>query len=56
MTYAVAVGPIALVGPLGSLDPIVAVVIACLFLGEPVTPKRAIGLAACVAGISLVAA
>jgi drug/metabolite transporter (DMT)-like permease len=56
LTYAVAVGPIALVGPLGSLDPIVAVIIACLFLGEPITPKRVMGLITCVAGISLVAA
>ncbi len=55
LAYAIAVGPIALVGPLGSLDPIIAVILASVFFGEPLTPKRAIGLAACVAGIALVA-
>lgn len=55
LTYAAAVGPIALVGPLGSLDPIVAVLLAWVFFREPVTARRAFGLATCAAGIALVA-
>ena len=56
LTYAVAVGPIALVGPLGSLDPIVVVLLAWVFFREPLTVKRAVGLAACAVGIALVPA
>lgn len=55
LTYAVAVGPIALVGPLGSLDPIVAVILVLVFFHEPLSAKRAVGLAACAVGIALVA-
>ena len=55
LTYAIALGPVSLVGPLGSLDPMVAVLLASIFFKEPLTRKRAFGLAACAAGIALVA-
>lgn len=55
LTYAIALGPVSLVGPLGSLDPMVAVLLASIFFREPLTSKRAFGLAACAAGIALVA-
>lgn len=55
LTYGIALGPVSLVGPLGSLDPMVAVLLASIFFREPLTRKRAFGLAACATGIALVA-
>jgi drug/metabolite transporter (DMT)-like permease len=55
LTYAIALGPVSLVGPLGSLDPMVAVLLASIFFREPLSRRRAFGLAACAAGIALVA-
>jgi len=55
LTYAVAIGPVALVGPLGSLDPIVAVLLAVVVYRERLTWKRCTGLVFCIAGIVLIA-
>lgn len=55
LTYAIAVGPVSLVGPLGSLDPIVAVLLASLLFRERLTVQRLAGLGACAIGIALVA-
>nr|WP_246405665.1 DMT family transporter [Modestobacter versicolor] len=54
LTYAIGVGPLAVVGPLGSLDPVVAVLIAAVFLRERVNRWQLVGVALALAGIGLV--
>lgn len=52
---AVATGPLAVVGPLGSLDPVVSVVLAMGVLGERLRAVQAVGIATVLAGVVLVA-
>jgi drug/metabolite transporter (DMT)-like permease len=52
---AVGIGPLAVVGPLGSLDPVVTVVIAVVVLGERLRAAQAAGIAAVLVGVALVA-
>lgn len=56
IVVAVGVGPLAVVGPLGSLDPVVSVLIAVAALGERLRAVQAVGVAAVLAGVVLVAA
>ena len=55
LVVAVGVGPLAVVGPLGSLDPVVSVLIAVAVLGERLRPMQAVGIAAVLIGVVLVA-
>ena len=52
---AVATGPLAVVGPLGSLDPVVSVLLAMGVLGERLRAVQAVGIAAVLVGVVLVA-
>lgn len=54
LTYAIAEGPLTVVGPLGSLDPVVAVLLAAVFLGERLTRSQVIGVSLALTGILLV--
>lgn len=54
LTVAVAIGPLAVVGPLGSLDPVVAVLIAVV-LGERLRRVQLFGVVLALTGIMLVA-
>lgn len=55
VVVAVGIGPLAVVGPLGSLDPVVSVVIAVAVLGERLRAVQAAGIAAVLVGAVLVA-
>ncbi|CAA9289698.1 MAG: hypothetical protein AVDCRST_MAG41-4263 [uncultured Corynebacteriales bacterium] len=55
VTVAVDRGPLAVVGPLASLDPVVAVLLATVVLRERVRPLAALGVAAALVGIVLTA-
>lgn len=55
ITFAIASGPVAVVGPLGSLDPVVTVLAAALFFREPISPTRLSGVAICGLGVALIA-
>jgi drug/metabolite transporter (DMT)-like permease len=50
LTYAVAAGPLSLVGPLGALDPVVTVLIATVLLRERLGPLQASGVTLAVGG------
>jgi drug/metabolite transporter (DMT)-like permease len=52
---AVATGPLAVVGPLGSLDPVVSVILAIGVLGERLRGVQSLGIAAVRVGVVLVA-
>jgi drug/metabolite transporter (DMT)-like permease len=52
---AVGIGPLAVVGPLSSLDPVVSVVVAVAVLGERPRLWQAVGIAAVLVGVVLVA-
>jgi drug/metabolite transporter (DMT)-like permease len=52
---AVATGPLAVVGPLGSLDPVVSVLLAMGVLGERLRAVQAVGIATVLVGVVLVA-
>lgn len=52
---AVATGPLAVVGPLGSLDPVVSVLLAVWVLGERLRARQAVGIASVLVGVVLVA-
>jgi drug/metabolite transporter (DMT)-like permease len=54
VTLAVASGPLAVVGPLASLDPVVSVVVATAVLGERLTAQSALGILLALAGTVLV--
>lgn len=56
LVVAVGIGPLAVVGPLGSLDPVVTVLIAVAALGERLRAVQAVGVAVVLAGVVLVAA
>lgn len=53
LTVAVSQGPLSVVGPLGSLDPVVSVLLA-VALGERLRGRQTLGVALAVAGIVLV--
>jgi drug/metabolite transporter (DMT)-like permease len=55
LVVAVGIGPLAVVGPLGSLDPVVSVLIAVAVVGERLRAVQGIGIAAVLAGVFLVA-
>jgi drug/metabolite transporter (DMT)-like permease len=55
LVVAVGIGPLAVVGPLGSLDPVVTVLIAVGVLGERPRALQVVGVAAVLVGIVLVA-
>lgn len=55
LTFAVAMGPLAVVGPLGSLDPVVAVLIATAVLRERLRRLQLLGVVMALIGIVLVA-
>lgn len=55
LVVAVGIGPLAVVGPLGSLDPVVSMLIAVAALGERPRPVQAVGVVAVLAGVVLVA-
>jgi drug/metabolite transporter (DMT)-like permease len=55
VVVAVGTGPLAVVGPLASLDPVVTVVIAVALLGERLRAVQAAGIAAVLVGVVLVA-
>jgi uncharacterized membrane protein len=55
LVVAVEIGPLAVVGPLGSLDPVVCVLIAVAVLRERLCPMQAVGIAAVLVGVVLVA-
>jgi drug/metabolite transporter (DMT)-like permease len=55
VVVAVGIGPLAVVGPLASLDPVVSVVLAALVLGERLRPPQLVGVAAVLGGVLLVA-
>ncbi len=55
LTSAVAIGPLAVVGPLGSLDPVVAVLIATAVLGERLRRMQLLGVVMALIGIVFVA-
>lgn len=55
LVVAVGIGPLAVVGPLGSLDPVVSVLIATAVLGERLRTAQVLGVAAVLAGVVLVA-
>lgn len=55
VTVAVDRGPLAVVGPLASLDPVVAVLVAATVLRERVRLWPALGIALALLGIVLVA-
>jgi drug/metabolite transporter (DMT)-like permease len=55
LVVAVGIGPLAVVGPLGSLDPVVSALIAVAVLGERPRAAQAAGVAAVLAGVVLVA-
>jgi drug/metabolite transporter (DMT)-like permease len=55
LVVAVDIGPLAVVGPLGSLDPVVSVLIAVAVLRERLRPMQAVGIAAVLVGVVLVA-
>lgn len=54
LTYAIGAGPLAVVGPLGSLDPVIAVLLAAVFLKERITRSQLLGVSLALAGIVLV--
>ena len=54
LTYAIAEGPLTVVGPLGSLDPVVAVLLAAVLLGERLTRSQVVGVSLALTGILLV--
>ena len=56
VTLAVDQGPLAVVGPLASLDPVVSVLVATLVLRERLRPAPALGVTLALTGIVLVAA
>lgn len=56
VTLAVDEGPLAVVGPLASLDPVVSVLVATVVLRERLRPLTAAGVTLALAGIVLVAA
>lgn len=55
LTFAVGIGPLAVVGPLGSLDPVVSVLIATAALGERLRRLQLLGVVVALLGIVLVA-
>ena len=55
LNVAVVIGPLALVGPLGSLAPVVAVVVATVFLRQRVGRVQGAGIATVLLGIGLIA-
>jgi drug/metabolite transporter (DMT)-like permease len=55
LVLAVGIGPLAVVGPLGSLDPVVSVLVAVAVLGERLRGVQAAGIAAVLVGVVLVA-
>jgi drug/metabolite transporter (DMT)-like permease len=55
ITYALSSGPVAVIGPLGSLDPVVAVIAAAFLLNERLDRRRLAGVLVCLSGILLVA-
>ena len=55
VTLAVDRGPLAVVGPLASLDPVVAVLVATVVLRERLRPLPAVGVVVALVGIALVA-
>jgi drug/metabolite transporter (DMT)-like permease len=55
LVVAVGIGPLAIVGPLGSLDPVVSVLVAVAVLGERLRALQVAGIAAVLAGVVLVA-
>ncbi|OLT01482.1 hypothetical protein BJF90_31540 [Pseudonocardia sp. CNS-004] len=55
LVVAIGIGPLAVVGPLGSLDPVVTVLIAVGVLGERPRALQVVGVAAVLVGIVLVA-
>jgi uncharacterized membrane protein len=55
LVVAVGVGPLAVVGPLGSLDPVVSVLIAVAVLRERLRPMQAVGIAPVLVGVVVVA-
>ncbi len=54
LTHAIAEGPLAVVGPLGTLDPVIAVLLAAVFLGERLTRWQVVGVSLALTGIVLV--
>lgn len=54
VTLAIGLGPLAVVGPLGSLDPVVAVLIATFVLRERLRPVPLVGVVVALAGIVLI--
>jgi drug/metabolite transporter (DMT)-like permease len=55
LVVAVGIGPLAVVGPLGSLDPVVSVLVALAVLRERLRAAQGVGIAAVLAGVVLVA-
>lgn len=55
VAYAAASGPISVVGPLGTLGPVVAVVAGALAFREPPGWQRLAGVLICASGVVLVA-
>lgn len=55
ITYAVSSGPVAVIGPLGSMDPVVSVIAAAFLLNERLDRRRLAGVLVCFVGILLVA-
>jgi len=55
LVIAVGLGPLAVVGPLGSLDPVVSVLIATTVLRERLRVLQVLGIVVVLAGITLVA-
>jgi drug/metabolite transporter (DMT)-like permease len=54
LTIAISAGPLAVVGPLGSLDPVIAVLLAIFVLREKLNRGQAVGVAVAVIGILLI--
>lgn len=56
LTYATADGDLGVVSVLGSLDPVVTVLLAVVLLHERVSARQGLGVAACLSGVVLVGA
>ncbi len=54
LTFAISTGPLSVVGPLASLDPVVTVVVAAAVLRERIHRWEAVGVVLALAGIALV--
>lgn len=53
LTSAIGTGPLSLVGPLGSLDPVVTVIVAAVVLRERIHRREVVGVVLALAGIAL---